>query len=80
MFVPLHISNECFSYLCIIFFFNFVGMLLRALESDWAVVSEEIGLWIPIEVVNEEHNDKPEGETEIEIGNSLVKKFPPIFL
>jgi len=40
-------------------------MLLRALESDWAVVSEEIGLWIPIEVANEEHNDKPEDESEI---------------
>jgi len=53
-------------------------MLLRALESDWAVVSEQIGLWIPIEVGNEEHNDKPEGESEI--GNSLVKNFPPSFV
>jgi len=52
-------------------------MLLRALGTDWTVVSEEIGLWIPFEVGNEEHNDKPEGESEI--GNSLVKKFPPIF-
>ncbi|KAG4931644.1 hypothetical protein AAZX31_17G230700 [Glycine max] len=42
------------------------GMLVRALESDWDVLSEEIGLWIPIQVANEEHNDKPESTTEIE--------------
>jgi hypothetical protein len=36
-------------------------MLVKALESDWAVLAEEIGLWIPVEVVNEEHNDKPDG-------------------
>lgn len=39
-------------------------MLVRALESDWAVLSEEIGLWVPIEVANEEHDDKPEGEED----------------
>lgn len=42
------------------------GMLVRALESDWAVLSEEIGLWIPAEVINKEHDDKPEGEEELE--------------
>ena len=51
-------------------------MLVRALESDWAVLSEEIGLWIPIEVANEEHNDKPEGASEI--GNSPLKLFAGI--
>lgn len=44
---------------------SFVGMLVRALESDWAVLSEEIGLWIPAEVINKEHDDKPEGEEEL---------------
>ncbi|BAT82682.1 hypothetical protein VIGAN_03273300 [Vigna angularis var. angularis] len=53
------------------------GMLIRALESDWAVVSEEIGLWIPVEVANEEHNDKPEGETEIEEEVLPGRPLPP---
>ncbi|CAJ1972675.1 unnamed protein product [Sphenostylis stenocarpa] len=53
------------------------GMLVRALESDWAVVSEEIGLWIPAEVVNDEHNDKPEGESEIEEEVLPGKPLPP---
>ena len=48
---------------------SFVGMLVRALESDWAVLSEEIGLWIPAEVINKEHDNKPEGEEEL--GNLL---------
>ncbi|KAG5151191.1 hypothetical protein JHK84_027663 [Glycine max] len=34
------------------------GMLVRALESNWAVLCEEIGLWIPAQVSNEEHDDK----------------------
>ncbi|KAJ6872229.1 hypothetical protein NC651_031361 [Populus alba x Populus x berolinensis] len=43
-----------------------VGMLERALESDWAVLSENIGLWVPAEIIHQEHNDKPEGEEEPE--------------
>ncbi|TKY57801.1 peptidyl-prolyl cis-trans isomerase [Spatholobus suberectus] len=53
------------------------GMLARALESDWAVLSEEIGLWIPTEVANEEHNDKPEGAAEIEEEVLPGKPLPP---
>ncbi|KHN35670.1 hypothetical protein glysoja_037580 [Glycine soja] len=53
------------------------GMLVRALESDWAVLSEEIGLWIPIEVANEEHNDKPEGASEIEEEVLPGRPLPP---
>jgi len=34
------------------------------LESDWALLCEEIGLWIPAQVANEEHDDKPEGAEE----------------
>ncbi|PON98792.1 dimethylallyl, adenosine tRNA methylthiotransferase [Trema orientale] len=41
-------------------------MLARALESSWAVLCKEIGLWIPPEIINQEHNDKPEGEEESE--------------
>ncbi|KAJ4701781.1 Methionine aminopeptidase 1D chloroplastic/mitochondrial [Melia azedarach] len=36
-------------------------MLVRVLESDWAALSEEIGLWIPAETIHKEHDDKPEG-------------------
>ncbi|KAJ8762136.1 hypothetical protein K2173_007286 [Erythroxylum novogranatense] len=40
------------------------GILVRALESDWAVLSENIGLWIPAEISHLEHDDKPEGDEE----------------
>jgi len=39
-------------------------MLVRALESDWDVLCEEVGLWIPAQIVNEEHDDKPESAEE----------------
>ncbi|XP_061343200.1 uncharacterized protein LOC133289305 isoform X2 [Gastrolobium bilobum] len=42
------------------------GMLVRALESDWVVLCEEVGLWISDQVANEVHDDKPEGEEEFE--------------
>lgn len=42
------------------------GMLVRALESDWDVLCEEVGLWIPTQIVNEEHDDKPEGAEEFD--------------
>lgn len=34
-------------------------MLVRALESEWSTLSEEIGLYIPTEVVHKTHDDKP---------------------
>ncbi|KOM51521.1 hypothetical protein LR48_Vigan09g018000 [Vigna angularis] len=42
------------------------GILARALESDWALLCEEIGLWVPAQVANEEHDDKPEGAEEFD--------------
>ncbi|CAI0558189.1 unnamed protein product [Linum tenue] len=42
------------------------GLLVKALESDWAVLSENIGLWIPAEVTNPEQDDRPEGQEEQE--------------
>ncbi|KAJ7966642.1 Methionine aminopeptidase 1D chloroplastic/mitochondrial [Quillaja saponaria] len=42
------------------------GILIRALESDWDVLSEKLGLWIPVEVNNKEHDDLPEGMEEFE--------------
>ncbi|XP_043812486.1 uncharacterized protein LOC110615898 isoform X4 [Manihot esculenta] len=41
-------------------------MLIKALDSDWAVLSENIGLWMPTEIINQEHDDKPEGEEDDE--------------
>lgn len=46
------------------------GLLARALEDDWTELSEEIGLWIPVQITNKEHDDKPEGEEEL--GNEIV--------
>ncbi|KAI3465370.1 hypothetical protein Pfo_022033 [Paulownia fortunei] len=42
------------------------GVVARALSSDWAELAEEIGLWIPVEIINKEHDDKPEGEEEFD--------------
>lgn len=50
-----------------------VGIIARALSSDWAHLSEEMGLWIPLEVINKEHDDKPEGEEEF--GNNFLILF-----
>ncbi|KAG5030690.1 hypothetical protein JHK82_014297 [Glycine max] len=61
----LQTGNGCFTNLSHLVF-NFLGMLVRALESDWAVLCEEIGLWIPAQVSNKEHDDKPEGAEEFE--------------
>ncbi|CAN6583261.1 hypothetical protein FF1_043189 [Malus domestica] len=39
-------------------------MLVKALESDWTWLLEDMGLWIPAEIHNTEHHDKPEGEED----------------
>ena len=36
-------------------------------------MSEEIGVWIPVPIINKEHDDKPEGEQES--GNYLVAYY-----
>ncbi|CAK9176988.1 unnamed protein product [Ilex paraguariensis] len=53
------------------------GMLVRALESSWAELSEDIGLWIPVEIVHKEHDDKPEGEEESEKEILPGRPLPP---
>lgn len=53
------------------------GVLLRALRSGWAEFSESIGLWIPVEIVNREHNDKPEGVEEFDREILPGKRVPP---
>jgi hypothetical protein len=58
-------------------YFNFPGMLLRALVSDWDVLCEEICLWIPAQVANDEHDDKPEGTEDFGNINFLSQySFP----
>jgi hypothetical protein len=39
-------------------------MLKRALEFNWHMLLEEIGLFMPEEVMHIEHDDKPENEPE----------------
>ncbi|CAL9132123.1 unnamed protein product [Musa textilis] len=46
--------------------FQEAKMLKRALASNWQVLLEAIGLWLPADVVHTEHNDKPENEEDLE--------------
>jgi hypothetical protein len=39
-------------------------MLKRALDFNWRMLLEDIGLWIPPTVHHIEHDDKPENEQE----------------
>lgn len=52
-------------------------LLARALGDDWAELSEEIGLWIPVQVIHTVHDDKPEGEEELDDEIIAGKKLPP---
>ncbi|CAN1323759.1 hypothetical protein LINPERPRIM_LOCUS32838 [Linum perenne] len=55
----------------------YLGILARALESDWAVLSEEMGLWIPDEITNVEHDDRRDGEEEDEEEILPGRPVPP---
>lgn len=55
--------ENCFSIICL------AGAVSIALGSDWSELSEEIGLWIPVEIVNKEEVGNPESE---ELGNYLL--------
>ncbi|CAL9038609.1 uncharacterized protein LOC103974854 isoform X1 [Musa acuminata AAA Group] len=46
--------------------FQEAKMLKRALASNWQMLLEAIGLWLPADVVHTEHNDKPENEQDLE--------------
>lgn len=52
-------------------------MLVRVLESDWAALSEEIGLWIPAEIIHKEHGDKPEGVEDEDLEGDVLPGRPP---
>ncbi|KAL2520963.1 hypothetical protein Fot_24886 [Forsythia ovata] len=51
--------------------------IARALSSDWADLAEEMGLWIPVEVINKEHDDKPDGEEEFDSRILPGRQLPP---
>lgn len=53
------------------------GMLVRALESSWTELSHEIGLWIPVNIINNEHDDKPEGEDDFDDTILAGRRLPP---
>ncbi|KAL0302651.1 UNVERIFIED_CONTAM: hypothetical protein Sangu_3087300, partial [Sesamum angustifolium] len=53
------------------------GAVAKALSSDWAELSEQIGLWIPVEIMNKEHDDKPEGEEDFDEEILPGRKLPP---
>ncbi|XP_022768800.1 uncharacterized protein LOC111312624 isoform X2 [Durio zibethinus] len=54
------------------------GMLVKVLESNRAVLSEDIGLWIPSEINNQEHDDKPEGMEDTDGDEILAgRALPP---
>ncbi|ESR48042.1 hypothetical protein CICLE_v10001804mg [Citrus x clementina] len=52
-------------------------MLVRVLESDWAALSEEIGLWIPTEIIHKEHGDKPKGVEDEDLDEDVLPGRPP---
>lgn len=52
-------------------------ILKRVLESDWNLLLEDIGIWIPAEVVNKEIDDKPENEEELEEEIIPGRPIPP---
>ncbi|XP_015972521.1 uncharacterized protein LOC107495837 [Arachis duranensis] len=58
--------------------FEEAGILARALDSGWDTLSEEIGLWIPVQVANEEHDDKPNGAEEFDEEVLPGRPLPPV--
>lgn len=50
------------------FIYGIVAVLAEVMESNWPILLEEVGLFIPTEFINKEHDDKPEGIDEL--GNS----------
>lgn len=52
-------------------------ILARVLEFNWAELSHEIGLWIPLNIITNEHNDKPEGEDDFDDTILAGRRLPP---
>lgn len=40
-------------------------MLQRVFESNWPLLLEDIGLWLPPDIINTENNDKPENDQDL---------------
>ena len=45
--------------------FFLAEILEKALESNWLMLLEDIGLWMPADVVNKDNNNKPDNEPEL---------------
>ncbi|KAK1395756.1 Fanconi anemia group G protein [Heracleum sosnowskyi] len=52
-------------------------ILAKTLKSRWDEFREEIGLWIPVAIINKEHDDKPEGEEEFDSQIIAGRQLPP---
>jgi hypothetical protein len=53
-----------YSFLAKCLMIQYLGILKRALDFNWQVLLEDIGLWIPLSVYHIEHDDKPENAPE----------------
>ncbi|KAK9096896.1 hypothetical protein Sjap_022393 [Stephania japonica] len=53
------------------------NILKGALESSWDVLLEEIGVWMPAEIIHNEHDDRPEGEEEFDDRIVAGPPLPP---
>lgn len=53
------------------------GILARALKTHWPELKEEVGLWIPVDIINKEHDDKPEDEEEFDTEILAGRQLPP---
>ncbi|EPS68441.1 hypothetical protein M569_06330, partial [Genlisea aurea] len=53
------------------------GIVAKVLSSGWSNFQEAIGLWMPVEILNREHDDKPEGAEELEKEILPGRQLPP---
>ncbi|XP_010943019.1 uncharacterized protein [Elaeis guineensis] len=52
-------------------------MLRRAFGSNWPLLLEDIGLWLPPDIINTENNDKPENDPDLEEEIIPGRPLPP---
>ncbi|XP_051149823.1 uncharacterized protein LOC127264384 isoform X2 [Andrographis paniculata] len=53
------------------------GIVENALSSHWSVLLEEIGLWLPVEIVHKVHDEKPDDEPDYDLETLPGKRPPP---
>jgi hypothetical protein len=57
-------TTYLYTFLAKCLMIQYLGILKRALEFNWQVLLEDIGLWIPLSVYHIERDDKPENAPE----------------